>query len=135
MAMVVVNKNNTYMDTDFNDLHWHDSVIKRIEIDRNNPGSTDTILLEIAWYNNGVNKIIFEDVYWSKLDMNFGIVAPEQIDYAYIVDESDKSLTDLYNRWGGLINNIKLSCYLIKTISTGSEIRIIAKGYKILATG
>ncbi len=116
----------------FNDLYWHDSIIKDIKIDRNNPGKSDTIQLEIDWYDKGLGKLIFEDVYYLKMDMNFGVIAPECIDCAFITDEKDNTLNSIYQRWGGTINNIKLYGYVIKTLSTGSEIKIIAKGFKLL---
>lgn len=31
----------------FDELYWHDSIIKKIEIDRSNPGVSDTIRTEV----------------------------------------------------------------------------------------
>ena len=36
----------------FNEYYWHDAIIKNIQIERNNPGVKDTILLEIEWPEN-----------------------------------------------------------------------------------
>ncbi len=113
------------------EIYWHDSVIKNIKIDRNEPGKKDTIEFEIDWYDKGAGKLLFEDVYWVEMNLNFGIVAKESIDFAFI-DVSGDNLNPFYKRWGGLLNDIKLFCYIIKTNSTGSEIKIIAKSFSVI---
>ncbi|MES2061496.1 MAG: hypothetical protein V4456_06220 [Bacteroidota bacterium] len=117
---------------DFDDFAWHDSIIKKVEIDRSNPGICDTISIEIEWINGGNSKITFTDVYSAKLDMNFGVIASESIRSAYIVDD-DNFLTELYVKWKTNLDGIKLHCYLIETNSTGSVLKIIAKGFEIHA--
>lgn len=115
----------------FNDFSWHDSVIKNIEINRNEFREMDTIHFDIEWYDNTTNKLIFENVYQAKFNMNFGIIGSEQIFSAYI-SENDNDLINLYKVWNGLIDDIKLNCYVIKTASTGSEMKIIAKNFKFI---
>jgi hypothetical protein len=83
----------------FDEFAWHDSILKNIEIDRKNPGNIDTILLEIEWYDDTFNKILFEGVYWTKLTMNFGIISAESIDIDFIAERSDSDLINLYNKW------------------------------------
>ncbi|TCC96388.1 hypothetical protein [Pedobacter psychroterrae] len=114
----------------FEEYYWHGSEIRNIEIDRRQPGENDTISFEIDWSDSGEGKLIFEDVYWTKLNLNFGIVAPECIDLAFVSTDDDSDLIAFYKLWGNRINDIKLTCYVIKTLSTGSEIKIIAKGFK-----
>lgn len=116
----------------FNELYWHDSVINNIEINRNNPGKNDVIIFEIDWYDSGKSKLIFEDVYWARLDLNFGVVSSEYIDSAFVAENNDIDLGNFYKKWSKLNFDIKLNCYVIKTSSTGSEIKIIAKCFKIV---
>lgn len=117
---------------EFTDYNWHDSEIINIEIDRANPGKRDTIVFSINWNDNEKGKLIFEDVYWADLKLNFGIIANECIDEAFTIGIEDEDFQNLYKKWNGAINNIKLNTYLIRTISTGSEIKIIAKTFKIV---
>lgn len=114
----------------FDELYWRDSVIKRVEIDRTKPGKQDTITFEIDWYDSGIGKLLFEDVYWMGIDMNFGIVADDCIDDAFISPAEDVDLIRFKGKWRGLIDT-DLSCYVIKTSSTGSEFKIISKGYRL----
>ena len=115
----------------FNDLYWHDSIIKNIIIDRSNPGEIDTVLFEIDWFDKGLGQLVFEDVYYVTMEMNFGVIAPECIDSAFVADENDDTLKRCYQKWGGLIDDILLFCFVIKTISTDSEIKIIAKRFRV----
>lgn len=116
---------------EFNDFCWHDSVIKNIVINRDEFREMDMVYFDIEWYDNGTNKLIFENVYQVKFNMNFGVIGPELISNAY-VSENDLDLINLYKIWNGLIDDIKLNCYIIKTASTGSEMKILAKDFKII---
>lgn len=116
----------------FEEYCWLDSEIRSIVIDRTNPGKKDIILFKMDWSDRGFGSLIFEDVYWANINMNFGIVAPECIECAYVANQNDIALSSLYERWNGRINGIKLYCYVIKTISTGSEIKVIAKELKVV---
>lgn len=126
MAMVVTLKKQIM---EFNELYWHDSVIKKIEIDRNHPGENDTISFEIDWYDTGISKILFEDVYWLRMDMNFGVIAEESIYEAYIAPNDDIDIVRFNEKWSGILKGA-LPCFIIKTASTGSEIKIIAKKFR-----
>lgn len=115
----------------FNDFYWNDSIIKNINIDRSNPGIIDVISIEIDWVDKGIGEIIFQDVYYAKFDMNFGIVASESIDNAYILDNEE--IINIYKKkFEWLINPSELTCYFIKTNSTASEIIIFAKNFKVI---
>lgn len=115
----------------FNDCNWHDTIIKNIIIDRNNPGMNDSILIEVIWPDDKKNTIIFNGVYWANFNMNFGIVSPENILSAYLTSKDDKIMVDFFLRWKGLIDNIDLHCYVIELNSTGGNIKIIANEFKI----
>jgi len=116
----------------FNNYDWHDSIIKSIVIDRNNPGTNDSILFEIIWPNDKESTICFNGVYWANFNMNFGIVSPENILNAYLENNDDKTMVDFYLRWKGLIDNVNLNCYVIELNSTGGNIKIIAKEFKMI---
>lgn len=116
----------------FNDLFWHDSVIKSIVIDRNNPGTNDIIKMTILWPSGEYNDLIFYDVYWAMFSLNFGVVAEETIDLAFVADQDDFAMISLSETWKGMLNLNDLSCYVIRTISTKSEMKIIAKKVMIM---
>jgi len=111
----------------FNTFNWHDSVLQDIYIDRNQPGMKDSIKLKINFPEQGLYYIIFEDVYWANLYLNFGIVAEEAILNAQIEDENNDDLNNFYKKWKGLMNEVKLNLYKIEFNSSGSTIKIIAK--------
>ncbi|SDB77843.1 hypothetical protein SAMN05192581_10295 [Bacteroides ovatus] len=116
----------------FEDFYWHDAIIKNITIDRNNPGIKDEIKLEIVWPDTEKRvHFIFESVYWAKMELNFGIVADENIYQARHLLNNDKDLIRFYSQWNGLMDNIKLNVYEIELSSTGGLIKIIAKGFRI----
>lgn len=116
----------------FEEFHWHDSIIKNITINRDNPGIKDEIKIEIVWADNkeGVN-FIFEDVYLARMDFNFGIIASESILKSCILSKNDEDLINIYSLWEGFLNNIKLNAYEIELNSTRGRIKIIAKSFRV----
>lgn len=117
------------MELKFNDLYWHDSVIENIFIDRSNPGNRDEVRIEVDWYDQPKSYLIFEDVYFANLNLNFGVVAPESIRKAFIITD-DNIITSLYEKMKGFWPH-GLITYIIETNSTASEIKIVAKGFRI----
>lgn len=116
----------------YNDFCWHDAVIRNMQIDRTNPGIKDTIAFEIEWPDGKGNAIIiFENVYWAEMNLNFGIVAEETIFDSTELENDNQELANLYSKWNGAINDVKLKTYKIELNSTGGEIKIIAKTYRI----
>lgn len=114
------------------DFYWHDSVIKHIAINRDNPGIKDEIVIEIVWADNDERvNFVFEDVYWARMDLNFGIVVDENIFQGYLLPNSDEDLINFYSKWKGLMDDIKLNVYEIELNSTGGRIKIIAKGFRV----
>lgn len=68
------------MNQNFNDLPWHDTTLRFIYIERQQPGLKDVIKLLIEWPNDMNASIIeFYDFYAFSANMNFGIVASESI--------------------------------------------------------
>lgn len=116
---------------EFNQYDWHDAIVKFIDIDRNKPGVNDKITFAIEWRNGEKSALIFEDVYWASMSLNFGIVANETILKAESFDKNDADLVRFYTDWKGLLDKVNLAKYLIEFNSTGSIIKIIARKYTI----
>lgn len=115
------------MNFDFDDCYWHDSILESIFIDRSNPGHNDSVEIIVKWYENkSRSKLVFKNAYLFKATMNFGIIAKETIDTAYIAPPDDSDLLAFYTGWNGLYDQVKLQCYIINTLSTGGEIKILA---------
>jgi len=116
----------------FNDFYWHDAIIKNIQIDRTNPGNDDSVMFEIKWPEESTMRIlVFEDVYWTSMNLNFGIIADESILYATQLDEQNEDLVSFYLKWKGAMDDVKLNTYKIELNSTGGEIKIIAKSFRV----
>ncbi len=116
---------------EFNNLEWHDSIIKNIIIDRNNPGKNDMLQIEMIWPDGTNNTISFKDVYWANLDMNFGVVSSESVFKGYSEGKENENVKSFYQKWKGMINDIDLNYYEIETNSTRSKIKIIAQKFEI----
>jgi len=117
---------------DFDDCYWHDSILESIFIDRSDPGNNDSVEVVVKWYEDkSRSKLIFKKAYLFKAIMNFGIIANETIDTAYIAPADDPDLLHFYTGWKGAFDSVKLNCYIIKTSSTGSEIKILAAGVEM----
>lgn len=113
----------------FEDCNWHDLVIKDIRIDRCNPGKKDVIEFAIELENGNILKLLFGDVYWANLSLNFGIVALESISKAYIANERDFDLCNFRDKWKSILKNDidTFKMYIFELSSTNSVIKIIAK--------
>lgn len=116
----------------FNDYSWHDAVIKKIEIDRTDPGIMDSIIFCIEWPDKeGKVIFVFEEVYWTEMKLNFGIVADETILDASELNSDNQELANFYSGWNAAMNDVKLKTYKIELNSTGGVIKIIAKGFRV----
>lgn len=121
------------MNFDFDDCYWHDSILESIFIDRSDPGHNDIVEIVVEWYEDkSRSKLIFKNACLFKATMNFGIIANETIDTAYIAPSDDGDLLGFYKRWKGSFDHVKLHCYIIKTLSTGGEIKILAGSAEML---
>lgn len=116
----------------FNDFYWHDAIIKNIQIDRLNPGNKDSIKFEIEWPEDRGNvTFLFEEVYWVRMTLNFGIVAEETILNSIELADDNQDLINFHSKWKGAMKDVKLKTYKIELSSTGGEIKIIAKGFRV----
>jgi hypothetical protein len=110
------------------DHPWHDAVLKEVKIDRNDPGNNDTITMIVVWENGLKNTFVFKDVYYAKLDLNFGIIADECISDVEYLPKSDKDVIDFLQKWNKFVDDIDDLLFIeITTISTASSIRIFTR--------
>lgn len=116
---------------EFNDFCWHDAIVRSIQIDRTNPGLKDNIEFYIEFVEENKIKFIFHDVYLATMNLNFGIIADETILCAFEFEESDQDLQILNAKWGDILKDVILRVYKFNFNATGSEIKLIAKGFKV----
>lgn len=121
------------MNKFFNELPWHDSNLKSIVIDRNNPGEHDIVRILVEWSDTGKSSILeFYDCYALSANMNFGIIACESILYAEYFINSEE-LDDIRKKWAKIgVNLDELKCYRINTNSTNSVFNIFALGFRVI---
>jgi hypothetical protein len=114
------------MNSNFNEMTWHDAELLNIGIDRSNPGENDQVIIDICWQNGEKSKLVFDDCYELEAKMNFGVIAPESILQAVSVNESQK-LTEIRKKWTQVGVDLEhLRCFEIQTNTTSSVIRIYA---------
>ncbi|MFI0436063.1 MAG: hypothetical protein ACH350_10155 [Parachlamydiaceae bacterium] len=122
------------MNTNFNDLSWHDANLQFISIDRQKPGEQDVIKLLIDWPDNaGSSSIEFYDCYALTMNMNFGIVASESISTAECFTNSIE-LDFIRKEWSKVgvdLENLKF--FKFTTNSTNNTIHIFSLGFQILS--
>lgn len=78
---------------------------------------------------NGI--LVFEDVYWARLNLNFGVVTAEFIDCAFIANGNDVDLINFKQIWKDKLPDLVLTCFVIKTSSTGTEIKVVARNFSV----
>jgi len=75
--------------------------------------------------------LLFRNCYGFTAEMNFGVIAKEQIAAASTIQD-DPYMTSLRGRWKTLgVSLDLLRCYRIETSSTGSVIRIYAMEFAV----
>ncbi|MCS3282505.1 hypothetical protein NXV73_07785 [Bacteroides salyersiae] len=96
-------------------------------------GAVDEIWLDIVYPTENeketTRRVVFENVFWVKLDLNFGHFG-DNIYSVDMLDNNDEDLTDFYLKWKGYRDNIILNVYIIN-LTSGGKIKIIAKGFRI----
>lgn len=111
---------------------WHDVGLLHIELDRSNPGNADTVRMIVEWPELQPHPparrsmIEFTDCYRLEAVMNFGIVCYETFLQAW--PEPDHPGIARIQAWSGLTD---LFCWVFETNSTGSLIKIIARGVTV----
>ncbi|GAB3910032.1 hypothetical protein [Mucilaginibacter boryungensis] len=111
---------------DFNEIEWHDCVLRNIYIDRSNPGYQDIVKLSITTPDSKKLSITFEDVYHADLNLNFNVIAEETIRSAEINYSSD-ALKTIKEKWRQLSAEVStLKQFEITTNSTNSTITVYA---------
>lgn len=120
------------METEFSKLPWHDAELLGIEIDRRNPGERDQVVVNVRWPNDEQSELVFSDCYELEAKMNFGVIAPESILDASLIDDSQE-LAEVRSKWEQAgVDLAGLKCFEIKTNSTNSLLRIYALSYSFL---
>ncbi|MCA6124045.1 hypothetical protein J6500_19410 [Bradyrhizobium sp. WSM 1704] len=117
--------------TSFDSLSWHDAVLQELLINRRDPGARDEVRLQVVWPDGGRAALLFRECYGFAAEMNFGVIANEQIAVASTIQD-DPYLVSLRDRWIPLgVSLDMLRCYRLETSSTGSVIRIYAMEFAI----
>lgn len=117
------------MKTEFQDLPWHDAEILSIFIDRENAGERDTVRLSMRWPDGAESAVVFSDCYALSTMMNFGVIAPESVLSAAVVDSRD-DVQEIRQRWSRVgVDLAGLRCYQLETNSTASKILIYALSF------
>lgn len=116
----------------FNDFPWHDAELKEIIIDRVN---RDLVSISLIWPedidSDRYSLVEFFDCYGLKANMNFGHTEPDSI-YTATCGQDCTDLDQVKSKWKKMgVDLYDLYCFRIETISTGSEIKIFAKSYKL----
>ncbi|MCA9674797.1 MAG: hypothetical protein H6709_06705 [Kofleriaceae bacterium] len=119
------------MIEDFNQLPWHDAVLADMRIDRSEPGYRDCVTLVIIWPDETRQRIIFDDCYRLRTDMNFGVIAPDFIYSATAVADA-ADVSSLVAKWRAIGAEIEgLARFEIMTSSTGSMIQVFARSFRV----
>ncbi len=121
------------MNNEFDNLPWHDTEIKEIQI---KSGEEDYIRIWLVFPNAKNGEAVcmeFYDCYGFQTDMHFGVGVSETIYSAYCLDDTS-GLCRLRNSWNKCyIDLSELLEYAFVTNSTNSEFRIFARGYKLIS--
>ena len=119
------------MIEEFNQLPWHDAVLADMRIDRRDPGHQDRVELAVSWPDGRKQRLVFDDCYRLRTDMNFGVIAPESIDSA-TAEVNTADISELVEKWRAIGAEIEgLARFEIRTSSTGSVIQVFAKSLRL----
>lgn len=118
----------------FDSLPWHDAALQELTINRREPGTCDEVRLEVVWPDGGRAALLFRECYGFTAEMNFGVIAEEQIAAVSII-EDDPYLLSLRDRWKPHVSLDLLRCYRLETSSTGGVIQIYAMEFAVVDLG
>lgn len=118
----------------FLDFPWHDANLRLIEIDRTDPGRRDEVALVIEWPDDRRSRLVFTHCYLFDAKLNFGIDAGGEWIYGADCSPDSAEVARVRERLGHHRADIPdLYCFEIDTSSTGSTIRIVARGFEVHA--
>jgi hypothetical protein len=118
------------MMSEFEELPWHDSVLLEVVIPRHDPGNVDSVEIVVGWLDETTARITFSDCYAFSATMSFGVIAPESIDDAFLEDGA--WIDAIRATWRKLdVDLADCHAYVVRTSSTGSELRIAARSVRI----
>jgi hypothetical protein len=81
----------------FDSLPWHDACLQEVVIDRRSPGIRDEIRIRVSWPDGTAAEVVFSDCYAMTTELNFGVIADEQI-VSGSISENDSALPALRAR-------------------------------------
>lgn len=113
------------------DFAFHDMLLKKIFIERSNPGYKDEIAFLIGSPKDEDFRITFKECIRADFKLNFGVIAEETI-YDINEYENSEELESLKTKWeqvGGNLDGLRL--FVLETNSTNSIILIYAENYEI----
>lgn len=117
--------------TEFNALPWHDAVLLELKVDREKPGSNDTVLVVIRWPSGSESQVYFDNCYYFSAQMNFGVISEESILEAECTAD-DEELPKIREKWSPLgVELDSLLCYRICTNTTNSQVKIYALSMRV----
>lgn len=118
------------MNIDFDNLPWHDAELIKVDIPRS---LSDVVKLTVRWPDSEDQESVlieFYDCYGFHANMNFGILPPDNIIDASVVEQSE-ALDKIKEKWKESDVDLSLlKCYRVQTNSTNSLIEIFALGYR-----
>lgn len=115
----------------FLDFPWHDANLRLIEIDRTDPGRRDEVALVIEWPDGRRSRLVFTCCYLFDAKLNFGVDAGGEWIYSAACSTDSVEVARVRERRHHHTDIPDLHCFEIDTSSTGSTIRIVARGFEV----
>ncbi len=114
---------------DFNELDWHDAVIKKINFDRT-PAENDSVAFDMVWPNGEQSTVVFTGLRHADLSLNFGYAGSENVAAAYLIESNDE-VDAIKSKWLDCGVNSDIKCYTIETGTTGGIIKLFAESFSV----
>ncbi len=124
-------ENVKWLYMSFEELEWHDAVIKKAEIDRSDPGIIDSIAIEMDWPDETKSRILFENVAWASLNLYYYYLGKDYVLKATVIENIDENVAQYFTKRTHQLDTM-VNFYHIK--SSISEITILAKSIRVIST-